>query len=51
MSIMSCSDFSKVLSMAMNLSVRFTYTLDMKDIIDEQMSCLPVTPNEKTLQG
>ena len=48
MSIMSCSDFLKVLSMAMNLSVcRFTYTLDMKDIIDEQMSCYLSLPMKK----
>ena len=48
MSIMSCSDFFKVLSMAMNLSVcRFTYTLDMKDIIDEQMSCYLSLPMKK----
>ena len=47
MSIMSCSDFLKVLSMAMNLSVRVTYTLDMKDIIDEKMSCYLSLPMKK----
>ena len=47
MSIMSCSDFLKSF-MAMNLSVcRFTYTLDMKDIIDEQMSCYQSLPMKK----